>query len=179
MKRLETGNMGRKQQIQFWKAREGDILLQCFITQHHTNPAAFKKDPGWETRGKASCRVKAAVLCFFWRSRQLLLVSESAQGHLPPKGTEGWVCQAPTSQLQASRQRGTGREAAAQGGSGDRREAGAGRPGVRGDLDGGLPLPVLGRGKMHRTAGRGRRGMGRFTPSKQEQMGLGLNTTKN
>lgn len=98
--------MGRKRQIQFWKAREGDILLQRFITQHRTNQAAFKKDPGWETRGKASCRVKAAVLCFFWRSRQLL-VSESAQGHLPPKSTESWVCQAPTSQLQASRQRGT------------------------------------------------------------------------
>lgn len=79
-------------------------------------------------------------MCFFWWSRQLLLVSESTQGHLPPKGTERWVCEAapyiPATGQQAERD---WREVAAQRGSGDRRETGAGRPGVREDLDGGFP----------------------------------------
>lgn len=81
MNRLETGSMGRKWQIQFWKAREGDTRLSVlhYTTSHKAS--SIKKEPGWETRGKASCGVKAAVLCFFWWLQQLLLVSESTQGH--------------------------------------------------------------------------------------------------
>lgn len=46
MKRRETGNMGRKRLIQFWKAQEGDILLALFIMQHRTNQVALRPGTG-------------------------------------------------------------------------------------------------------------------------------------
>lgn len=49
MKRLETGHLGRKPQIQFWKAQEGDTLLAVlhYATWHQSG--SIKKDLGWET----------------------------------------------------------------------------------------------------------------------------------
>lgn len=90
----------------------------------------------------------------------MLLVSEGTQGHLPPKGTHRWVCQAATYiPVTGQQAEWNWREEAAQGGSGDCQEAGAGRPGVPED---GLPPPILCRGKMHHTASRGRLGDGMF-----------------
>lgn len=170
--------MGRKPQNQFWKAQEGDIPLAVlhYATSH--KPGSIKKDLGWETRGKASCRVKAAVLCVFFRGHgSCCLFQRGPRATHPAKAMkDGFVRLLPTSQ--PCRQRGTrGKQQPLRGTVGTAGRQGLGSRGAGGSGLG-LPPPVPGRGKMRWTAGRGEGGVECFTPSKQEQMGLGLNTTR-
>lgn len=168
---METwaGNGG----FSFGKPRKGIIFWPCFITQHH-KASSIK-----EGLGKRESKLQIQGCSFVFLS----VMTEAAacfRGH--PRTTyhtkaakDGFVRLLPASQLQASRQRGTTGKWKHGEAVGNDVSHGLGGQGCRRIW---LPSLVQSRAKMHGT-GRGGWGMGCFTPSEQEQMGLRLNTTRN